>query len=106
MIEVDGTRNRLSVFFGLLFTALGICCALPQPVLAESTNSLYQQRADYKTALDHLTAGRMQSYSRLRDRLDDYVLRPYLNYYKRKRVNFATRLEDIMLRVNSSRPLA
>ena len=30
----------------------------------------------------------------------------YCTYDRRKRLNFATRLEDIMLRVNSSRPLA
>jgi hypothetical protein len=29
----------------------------------------------------------------------------YCTYDKRKRPNFATRLEDIILRVNSSRPL-
>ncbi len=43
--------------------------------------SLYEQRAAYKKALDHLTAGRMDSFQSLRDSLGDYPLQPYLDYY-------------------------
>lgn len=42
----------------------------------------YEQRAAYKQALDYLTAGRMQDFESLRAMLDDYPLRPYLDYYE------------------------
>ncbi|MGE0623295.1 MAG: transglycosylase SLT domain-containing protein [Pseudomonadales bacterium] len=44
--------------------------------------SRYEQRAAYKKALDHLTAGRMGDFGALRKRLDDYPLKPYLDYYE------------------------
>lgn len=44
--------------------------------------SLYEQRANYKKALDHLTAGRMDSFRSLRNALEDYPLQPYLDYYE------------------------
>lgn len=82
-IRILSRRHRLRLFFGLLFTSLGIISSVvPGVALATSANSLYQQRADYKAALDHLTAGRMRSYARRRDQLDDYALRPYLAYYE------------------------
>lgn len=42
----------------------------------------YEQRATYKKALDHLTAGRMSDFTALRKRLDGYPLQPYLDYYE------------------------
>lgn len=42
----------------------------------------YQQRADYRTALDHLTAGRTGAFQRTKARLQGYVLSPYLDYYE------------------------
>jgi len=48
---------------------------------AWSTN-LYEQRAAYKSALDHLTAGRTKDFNRLKRSLEDYVLHPYLDYYE------------------------
>jgi soluble lytic murein transglycosylase len=44
--------------------------------------TLYEQRAAYKKALDHLTAGRQKEFNTLRASLDDYALRPYLDYYE------------------------
>ncbi len=44
--------------------------------------SLYEQRATYKAALDHLTAGRASAYRSARQTLQDYVLLPYLDYYE------------------------
>lgn len=46
--------------------------------------SLYQQRAAYREALDHLTAGRTGDFRRARAALDDYTLAPYLDYYDAK----------------------
>lgn len=43
--------------------------------------SLYEQRATYKKALDHLTAGRMAEFNTLRGALKEYPLHPYLDYY-------------------------
>jgi soluble lytic murein transglycosylase len=49
-----------------------------QPILALT---LYEQRATYKKALDHLTAGRMSEFDAARKTLRDYPLHPYLDYY-------------------------
>jgi soluble lytic murein transglycosylase len=65
----------------LSLTRLIVCfCALIliKPAFALS---LYEQRAAYKRALDHLTAGRMEDFANLRDSLSDYPLQPYLDYY-------------------------
>lgn len=63
-----------------LAVCLLICCQLyGQQTLAIS---LYEQRAVYKKALDHLTAGRMDAFGKARETLKDYPLYPYLAYYE------------------------
>ena len=44
--------------------------------------NLYQQRQVYRQALDHLTAGRTAEFEQAREVLGDYVLAPYLDYYR------------------------
>ncbi len=56
-----------------------ICQILSTPTQAIS---LYEQRAAYKNALDHLTAGRMDAFNQASQRLKDYPLHPYLEYYE------------------------
>jgi soluble lytic murein transglycosylase len=55
-----------------------LCQVFSPPILALS---LYEQRATYKKALDHLTAGRMSAFDEARKSLRDYPLHPYLDYY-------------------------
>jgi len=62
-------------------TGLGLlllCQVFSPPILALS---LYEQRATYKKALDHLTAGRISAFDEARKSLRDYPLHPYLDYY-------------------------
>jgi soluble lytic murein transglycosylase len=39
------------------------------------------ERSAYREALDHLNAGRLEDFARIRDALDGYVLQPYLDYH-------------------------
>ena len=71
------SRTLLSA--GLMLALLAGILVTPAPARAIS---LYEQRANYKKALDHLTAGRMDSFQSLRDSLGDYPLQPYLDYYE------------------------
>ncbi len=64
---------------GVTFCLL-IFCLLFSP--QSHALSLYEQRAAYKKALDHLTAGRMNAFEETRERLEDYPLHPYLEYYE------------------------
>ena len=48
---------------------------------AASAQSLYQQRAAYRQALDDLAAGRSSAFREARLTLEDYALAPYLDYY-------------------------
>ena len=59
-----------------------LCTMLALAVGSTWASTLYEQRATYKKALDHLTAGRMKDFNRLRESLGDYVLHPYLDYYE------------------------
>ena len=92
----------------LVVTFVWTLCVLPFGLEAAATGGLYQQRLNYKTALDHLTAGRMRSYYRMRDRLDAYVLRPYLSYLElQSRLSRATAAEVLAFRAeNSDLPVA
>ncbi|MFU8816418.1 MAG: transglycosylase SLT domain-containing protein [Pseudomonadales bacterium] len=73
--------------------ALLLClCGLlvPAPATATSTAgatspSVYQQRAVYQQALDHLNAGRTSAFRESRESLADYALAPYLDYYEARR---------------------
>ena len=67
-------------FMQTVATALMCCCALLFGTGAQATN-LYAQRAAYKAALDHLTAGRSAEFRKSRQELADYPLAPYLDYY-------------------------
>ena len=83
----------------LVATLAWLVFVLPGGVEAATSGGLYQQRVNYKIALDHLTAGRMRSYYKMRDRLDDYVLRPYLSYLElQSRLSRATAVEVLDFR--------
>lgn len=80
---------------GLIRLAATLLLALPllQPAAAGTAEplSLYQQRAEYKNALDLLTAGRTEAFRRSRAALSDYVLAPYLDYHElQSRLSSAT----------------
>lgn len=47
-----------------------------------ATPSLYQQREDYKAALDYLTAGQTSRFQAAQADLKSYILAPYLAYYE------------------------
>jgi len=72
-------RNELKLTFLL-------CFALSAGTGAASADSassgLYEQRALYRAALDHLTAGRTSAFRKAEKRLADYPLAPYLDYYR------------------------
>ncbi len=74
-------RGSLRIFEnGFRKSLIGLCVVL---ISAHASGlSLYEQRATYKKALDHLTAGRMTEFNTLRGELSDYPLRPYLDYYE------------------------
>ena len=64
-----------------------------------SAASLYEQRALYRQAVDHLRAGRATSAQKLAARLTDYPLHPYLTYHDlRFRLNRLTAQEVMSFR--------
>jgi len=58
--------------------------------------SLYQQRAQYKNALDLLTAGRIEGFRKARASLRGYVLVPYLDYHELQSRLSSASADDIM----------
>ena len=90
--SIRGGSRRHIVAFVLTTLILG---------LSPSTQaaSRYEQRADYRRALDHLTAGRMQAFRSLRSGLEEYALLPYLDYYElRSRLSSASAKEVLGFR--------
>jgi soluble lytic murein transglycosylase len=57
---------------------------------------LYQQRAAYKRALDHLRAGRTGSFRKAKARLSDYALYPYLEYHELQSRLSTASAEDVV----------
>lgn len=100
--------SRMAKGRGLTATLVWIVCVLPVGIEAAATDGLYQQRLNYKIALAHLTAGRMRSYYKMRDRLDSYVLRPYLSYLElQSRLSRASTSEVLTFRAeNADLPVA
>ncbi len=68
-------RNALKLIFVLCFAANAIA-------LAADESNPYEQRALYRAALDHLTAGRTSAFRKAQKQLADYPLAPYLDYYR------------------------
>ncbi len=68
----------------VLPTVLSLCLLVIAPLFSQQLQalSLYEQRAAYKKALDHLTAGRMSAFEQAQAALQDYPLHPYLEYYE------------------------
>ncbi|MFP6835317.1 MAG: hypothetical protein VB948_04310, partial [Pseudomonadales bacterium] len=56
-------------------------CADPWAATSADRNT-YQQRAAYKSAIDHLRAGRSRSFRTAKAQLTDYALFPYLEYHE------------------------
>lgn len=73
------TRHRRSrhgaLALVLAVVLVGAMSAAAKPM------SRYEQRQAYREALDDITTGRQESFRRLRQELDSYVLAPYLDYY-------------------------
>jgi soluble lytic murein transglycosylase len=70
---------------------------------AATESSLYQQRKAYKSALDHLTAGRTASFRKAKSRLADYALHPYLEYHELQS-RLSTAKADDVLEFRASHP--
>ena len=77
-----------------------LLCTLTLMVAAAASNgstatpSLYQQRAEYKAALDYLSAGQTSKFRAAQSDLKRYVLAPYLAYYElQSRLSSATATE-------------
>lgn len=68
----------------------------------------YEQRALYRTALDHLTAGRTTAFKRAKARLNEYALAPYLDYHElQNRLSSANAADVTSFRtVHSDLPVA
>ena len=73
--SIRGSAWRLALSLTVALLAL-------LPAVESWSLSRYAERAAYKRALDHLSAGRMSEFASLRKRLEDYPLRPYLDYYE------------------------
>ena len=68
-------RNALKLTFML-------CFAANAAALDADGSNPYEQRAQYRAALDHLTAGRSSAFRKAQKQLADYPLAPYLDYYR------------------------
>ncbi|MEM8769115.1 MAG: transglycosylase SLT domain-containing protein [Pseudomonadota bacterium] len=75
--QIGRPQHRLHGTLLLIAALMALGLSLPASAL-----TLYEQRATYKKALDHLTAGRMERFDDLRSDLEDYALAPYLDYYE------------------------
>lgn len=78
----------------LLPSLLPVLLALAAGVSASVTSNEFQQRSKYLQARDMLRQGQLRDFRKLASELDDYVLRPYLDYHRiRNRLSSASTKE-------------
>lgn len=70
----------MRVIFGILVFTFGLWPVLVQAAPPPAEADVEQQRRDYSAAVAALRGGELNRFSTLRVRLNDYVLRPYLDY--------------------------
>jgi soluble lytic murein transglycosylase len=71
---------RIPAVLGVRVSALLIFALSASSAWSEGL-SVYQQRAEYKAALDYLTQGNTRAFRKAESQLQDYVLAPYLAYH-------------------------
>jgi soluble lytic murein transglycosylase len=81
---------RIPAVLGVRVSALLIFALSASSAWSEGL-SVYQQRAEYKAALDYLTQGNTRAFRKAESQLQDYVLAPYLAYrYLQSRLSSAS----------------
>lgn len=78
-LQKSHTKVTVSLIFGLASLCLGIAQA-NNPAL-EKSDTLTQQRADFVAARTALNNGHSKQLARLRPKLENYPLTPYLDYW-------------------------
>ena len=82
-LRASALALTVAVTIGLTI-ALTVIVPIPTALGAESaqkeSQSRFEQRRYYRSALNHLRAGRTTSFRREREKLRDYPLLPYLDY--------------------------
>lgn len=85
-MKLGALKRVLQGVAGLLASALALMIVVPTPTAlgADSAHresqSRFEQRRHYRSALNHLRAGRTTSFRREREKVLDYPLLPYLDY--------------------------